>query len=92
MIPGSHKHGNLQGLKDRGVRTAVCGKNFAIYTQAPYGEQITPVPAYDEVPERDAPAYDCHASAVRDPRETKGQAYDKTSVPGTDCCGSEGCC
>ena len=76
----------------RGVRTAVCGKTFAIYTRAPYGEQITPVPAYDEVPERDAPAYDCHAGDVRHPRETKGKADRTTALPESDCCGSDGCC
>ena len=76
----------------RGVRTAVCGKNFAIYTRAPYGEQITPVPAYDEVPESEALDYDCHAAVVRQPHETKGESYRTTALPGSDCCGSDGCC
>lgn len=76
----------------RGKRMAVCGKTFEIYSRAPYASQITPVPPNTVVPLEDAAEYDCHRNAVRDARETKGQDYDTTQLPGEDCCGSEGCC
>jgi len=76
----------------RGVRTAVCGKTHAIYTRAPYDGQITPVPPYQSVAENEAAEYDCHAGKVRHPRETKGQGYQHTELPESDCCCSDGCC
>lgn len=76
----------------RGVRTAVCGKTFAIYNRQPYANDITPVPPHEEVPADDAPEYDCHRNAVRHPRETKGQDYDATLLPESDCCGGGECC
>ena len=76
----------------RGVRTAVCGKTFAIYTRPPYAEQITPVPPYETVPEEEAALYDCHANAVRAPSETKGRDFKATNLPGDDCCSNGECC
>ena len=76
----------------RGKRMAVCGKTFEIYSRAPYASQITPVPPNESVPLDDAAEYDCHRNAVRHARETKGQDYDATQLPGEDCCGSNGCC
>ncbi len=76
----------------RGVRTAVCGKTFAIYNRQPYAGQITPVPPHQAVPADEAPEYDCHRNAVRPPRETKGQEYDSTQLPDGDCCGGDECC
>ncbi len=76
----------------RGVRTAVCGKTFEIYTREPYAGQITPVPPHKDVPESEAPDFDCHLGAVRDPRETKGQQFHVTRLPEAGCCGSDECC
>lgn len=76
----------------RGKRMAVCGKTFGIYSHEPYASQITPVPPNDPVPLDDATEYDCHRNAVRHARETKGQNYAATQLPGSDCCGSDGCC
>jgi arsenite methyltransferase len=76
----------------RGVRTAVCGKTFAIYNRQPYAEQVTPLPPYQAVPEEDAPEYDCHRNEIRPPRVTKGHDYDATQLPDGDCCGGDKCC
>ncbi|NOZ41176.1 MAG: methyltransferase, partial [Planctomycetes bacterium] len=76
----------------RGERMAVCGKTFEIYTHEPYASQITPVPPAEAVSPDDAIEFDCHKNAVRDARETKGQDYAATQLPGSDCCGGEGCC
>ncbi len=76
----------------RGVRTAVCGKTFDIYTREPYITQITPIQPNQPVSEADAPDYDCRRNAVRDPRQTKGHDYNETELPGSDCCGTNGCC
>ncbi len=75
----------------RGARTAVCGKTFAIYTREPYAKHVLPVSPHEPVPEDEAPAYDCRRNAVRDPRETKGQDYTETSIPGDEGC-EPGCC
>jgi len=76
----------------RGKRMAVCGKTFEIYSREPYASQITSVPPAEAVSPDDAPEYDCHRNDVRHARETKGQDYDATQLPGGDCCGSDGCC
>ncbi len=76
----------------RGVRSAVCGKTYEIYTHEPYASQISPVLPHQPVPEQPAVDFDCHRNAIRDPRETKGSDYHETRLAGSDCCGSEGCC
>lgn len=76
----------------RGERTAVCEKNFDIYTQAPYAEVIEPVPPHDAIDPHLAQAFDCSRDSLRDPRETKGQAYDETQLPQEDGCSGESCC
>ena len=76
----------------RGVRSAVCGKTFEIYTREPYAEQITAVPSVESISEEEAADFDCRRNVTRDPRETKGLDDQKTELPGGDCCGSEGCC
>jgi hypothetical protein len=77
----------------RGVRTAVCRKTFEIYTRSPYVDQVTPVPPLESVSPQDAQPYDCRRNAVRDPRETKGRAYQATRLPEAGCCEpGDGCC
>jgi arsenite methyltransferase len=76
---------------ERGMRYAVCGKTYDVYKRAPYAEQFefidprTPVP-FDQVKE-----FNCSITRLRDPRETKGVAYDATTEA-SDCCGPEKCC
>ncbi len=76
----------------RGQRTAVCGKTFDIYTREPYASHITPVPPHEVTPEANAPKFDCHRNVVRDPRETKRGVDTTTQLPGSDSCGTNGCC
>ena len=76
----------------RGVRTAVCEKTYQIYTQAPYVEQIIGVPPAKAVRDEDAVPYDCKRNQIREPRETKGNAFTLTSLPDQDCCGGGSCC
>ncbi len=71
----------------RGERAAVCEKTFRLYTSAPYAEDLIPVPPYQPVSPEEAIPFDCARPMVRDPRETKGIAYQGTSLPGETCCG-----
>jgi len=76
----------------RGAHTAVCDKTFNIYSKAPYNQDIIPVPPIKDIPLDKAEEFDCSRSAERDPRETKGVEYDKTTEA-EDCCGpEESCC
>ncbi len=76
----------------RGVRTAVCEKTFNIYTQAPYADQIEPIPPHTPVAADDAEPFDCRAGAVRDPLQTKQGDEQTTQLPISDCCGPSECC
>jgi ubiquinone/menaquinone biosynthesis C-methylase UbiE len=76
----------------RGMRTAVCGKTYSLYSRAPYASHITPVPPREAVPVDQAPEFDCRRNLLRDPRETKGTGYHATQLPGDNCCDTEGCC
>jgi SAM-dependent methyltransferase len=76
----------------RGQRMAVCDKTFQIYSHAPYGGQITPVPPHEPVPLEEALPFDCTALAIRSPRETKGKQPGLTILPDSDCCGDDSCC
>jgi arsenite methyltransferase len=75
----------------RGERAAVCDKTYRILTRHPYADGIVPVPPLQEVPAHKAQTFACRAAALRDPRETKGARYRKTTAA-ADGCGAEGCC
>lgn len=76
----------------RGERTAVCGKNFAIYTRPPYADLVSPVEPSLPVAEEEAVEFDCNQPAVRSPQETKGRDYRATQLPGEECCDNGECC
>ncbi len=76
----------------RGQRMAVCDKTFNIYTSGPYASQITPIVPIQDIPLDQAAQYDCHRGAIRDPKVTKKGKATLDMLPGTDCCGTEGCC
>lgn len=76
----------------RGQRMAVCDKTFQIYSRSPYAEHMIPVPPATPVPLEMAPAFSCHTSAVRDPRETKATDLSLTLVPDGSCCSPGGSC
>lgn len=79
----------------RGERMAVCDKTFKLYTDAngPFAGQFIPVEPRQTVPLKEAPAFDCRRTHLRDPRETKGLEYSETREARADCCsGPESCC
>ncbi len=78
----------------RGVRTAVCKKNYEIYSTAPYEGQLELIEPHQAVADDEAVDFDCRRNDVRSPRETKGQDFLPTIMPSGGCCGPEddGCC
>jgi arsenite methyltransferase len=75
----------------RGQPMAVCEKTFRIYTNAPYVEDIVPVPPLRPIAVEEAPAFDCSRDTIRHPRETNGRDYRMTTNGAANCCGPEGC-
>ncbi len=79
----------------RGERMAVCDKTFRILTNpnGPYSADILPISPRDEVPVEQARPFECKATAIRDPRQTKGGDYSETRTnEDGPCCNGEGCC
>lgn len=84
---------------ERGRRYAVCDKTFRIFGREPYRSHFEFVEPRVEVPLDEAAAFDCSRTALRHPRETKGEEYDLTTEAGVEtCCGpssdpeGNGCC
>ena len=82
----------------RGVRSAVCRKNFEIYTSEPYADQFIPVPPLLEVAPSESTPFDCRTNTPRSAAETK-QGFVRFEVaPGTSACcepapdGGSPCC
>ena len=75
----------------RGVPSAVCRKTFNIYTNPPYADQFLAVPPRNSVPDADAKPFDCRAGKLRSPKDTKGDGFRQTQLPGNTCCGSGDC-
>lgn len=76
----------------RGVRVAVCGKTYQIYSKPPYQDQFILIPPREEVPLEKAGVFDCSHDNKRHPRETKGMDY-KVTRSSSDACGAgNGCC
>lgn len=75
----------------RGQRYAVCDKTFNLYRKAPYREQFEFIEPRAPVPVEAAQPFDCSRTALRHPRETKGQDYKATTTPG-QCCDGGACC
>ncbi len=76
----------------RGVRHAVCDKTYGLYAKAPYRDHFEFVEPLTPVPVDAAKPFDCHRSAPRDPRETKGQEYRATTSASSCCDGGNGAC
>ena len=77
---------------ERGRRMAVCEKTFGIYSKAPYRDDLIFLEPYETVPAEKAAAFDCRRTAMRHPRETKGQEYNVTESSGEACCEPGGSC
>jgi arsenite methyltransferase len=76
----------------RGARIAVCDKTFQIFAHEPYRDHFELVEPRIPVPLDVAPPFDCTRTALRHPRESKGEGYDATTGPSAPCCGPDGCC
>jgi ubiquinone/menaquinone biosynthesis C-methylase UbiE len=70
----------------RGERVAVCAKTFALLTREPYAGQLVPIEPVVAIPPEERAVFDCHRTAPRHPRETKGEAY-AANTEASDCCG-----
>ena len=76
---------------ERGKRYAVCGKTYDVYKRSPYAEHFEFIDPRTAVPFDQVKSFDCSVTRLRDPRETKGMAYDATTEA-SDCCGPAKCC
>ena len=77
---------------ERGRRYAVCDKTFQIYSRPPYRDLFELVEPRTPIPLEEAVPFDCSRTPIRDPRETKGADYDRTTEASEACCGPDGCC
>ena len=76
---------------ERGQRYAVCDKTFNLYRRAPYAEQFEFIEPRTAIPLEEAKPFDCTRTALRHPKETKGQDYAATTGASA-CCDGGGCC
>ena len=76
---------------ERGGRYAVCDKTYNLYRKAPYAEYFEFIEPLTPIPLAEAKPFDCSHTALRHPKETKGQEYNAT-IEATSCCADGGCC
>ncbi len=76
----------------RGKRYAVCDKTYNLYKKAPYRDFFEFVDPINDVPLAEAKPFDCSRTALRHPKETKGQDYDVTTEVSGRCCDGGSCC
>jgi hypothetical protein len=77
---------------ERGRRYAVCDKTYNLYKKAPYREFFEFVHPLVDVPPAEAKPFDCSRTALRHPKETKGEDYDVTTEANNKCCDGGSCC
>jgi ubiquinone/menaquinone biosynthesis C-methylase UbiE len=75
----------------RGLRYAVCDKTYNLYRKAPYRDFFEFIDPRNEVPPAEAKPFDCSRTALRHPKETKGQDYNVTTEA-SNCCDGGDCC
>jgi SAM-dependent methyltransferase len=71
---------------ERGVRSSVCAKTFAIMTRAPYAEETIGFEPKSPIPEAEREGFDCKRREPRQPCETKGRDYRVTHTSSDACC------
>jgi len=76
----------------RGQRYAVCDKTYNLYKKAPYREFFEFVDPLVDVPLVEAKPFVCERTALRHPKETKGQDYNVTTRANGKCCDGGSCC
>jgi arsenite methyltransferase len=77
---------------ERGKRYAVCDKTYNLYKKAPYREFFEFVDPVVDVPLEQAQPFDCSRTALRHPKESKGQDYNATTEAKNKCCDGGSCC
>jgi SAM-dependent methyltransferase len=79
---------------ERGQRYAVCDKTYNLYRSRPYRESFEFVEPRKQIPASKARPFDCSRTALRHPKETKGQKYKATTTASACCDGGDGgdCC
>jgi arsenite methyltransferase len=77
---------------ERGRRHAVCDKTYNLYKKAPYREFFEFVDPVVDVPLERAKPFDCSRTALRHPKESKGQDYNATTEAKNKCCDGGSCC
>jgi ubiquinone/menaquinone biosynthesis C-methylase UbiE len=75
---------------ERGKRYAVCDKTYNLYRKAPYSSAFEFVEPLEPIPLEEAKPFDCSRTALRHPKETKGQNYHVTSEA-SQCCDGGAC-
>ena len=75
----------------RGKRYAVCDKTYNLYNKAPYRDFFEFVDPVVNVPLTEAKPFDCSCTALRHPKETKGDNYEvmteaNNKCPDGSCC------
>jgi arsenite methyltransferase len=75
----------------RGRRYAVCDKTYNLYKKAPYREFFEFVDPIADVPLAEAKPFNCSRTALRHPKETKGQDYNVTTEANSKCCDGGNC-
>ena len=80
-----------QHVLKRGIRTAVCDKTLQIYAKTPYRDQMILIEPNKTIPLAKARPFDCSRDVERDPKETKGLNYNKTTKSKSVCMDG-GCC
>jgi arsenite methyltransferase len=75
---------------ERGRRYAVCDKTYNIYRKAPYSASFEFIEPLTPIPLEEAKPFDCSRTALRHPKETKGQDYNVTT-DASQCCDGGSC-
>jgi len=76
---------------ERGKRYAVCDKTYNLYKKSPYSAHFSFIDPLTEIPPGEAKPFDCTRTAIRHPKETKGQDYNATT-DASNCRGGGDCC
>jgi arsenite methyltransferase len=76
---------------ERGVRYAVCDKTYNLYRKHPYASSFEFIEPLTSIPLEEAQPFDCSRTAIRHPKETKGQDYTANTQAST-CCDGGNCC
>jgi ubiquinone/menaquinone biosynthesis C-methylase UbiE len=76
---------------ERGRRYAVCDKTYNLYRKAPYRDFFEFVEPLENIPLENSQPFDCSRTALRHPKETKGQDYHVTTEA-SSCCDGGSCC